>query len=67
MKFLNLPKDIEFLPFRERKSNWDSDLDQDLKKKLNAIYGEFNEFIFSNPDIQLKEKNSLTLIDLTKS
>ena len=67
LKFLNLPIDLKFFPFRVRKSNWDSDLDQDLKENLYAIYGEFNEFILSNPDIQLQEKNSLILIDLATS
>jgi len=67
LKFLNLPIDLEFFPFKARNSNWENDLKQNLKENLLAIYGEFNEFIFSNPDIQLQEKNSLTLIDLTTS
>ena len=59
LKFLNLPISTRFIKENIRLSNWYTDDNPDIRKGLYRIYGGFNDFICSQPDILLQKENSL--------
>jgi hypothetical protein len=65
LKFLDMPSDSQFFEHHNRNSDWFSDLDKKTKEGLYNMYGGFNDYILSLPDIQLQKANSTELIQLT--
>ena len=65
LKFLDLPPDNSFFEHHERNSDWFKDLEKDFKKGLYNIYGGFNDYILSLPDVQYQKANSTELIQLS--
>ena len=65
LKFLDMPIDSKFFEHHNRNSDWFYDLDRKIKEGLYNIYGGFNDYILSLPDIQLQKANSTELIKLT--
>ena len=65
LKFLDLPMNIEFNIFHHKRSvNWRNKKEDKNIKRLYSIYGEFNDYIDSLPDIMLQKENSTEIIDL---
>ena len=60
-----MPSDSKFFEHHNRNSDWFNDLDKKTKEGLYNMYGGFNDYILSQPDIQLQKANSTELIQLT--
>ena len=62
LKFLDLPISSSFIKNHQRNSDWFQDIDNQIKNGLYNIYGGFNDYLTTLPDIQLQDANSTTLI-----
>ena len=66
LKFLDLPISSNWIKNHKRNSDWFS-CNKKEKEGLYNIYGGFNDFILSQPDIQIQKKNTLEIIPLSIS
>ena len=62
LKFLDIPISSKFIENHSRNSDWFHDIDNNIKNGLYNIYGGFNDYITSLPDVQLQDANSTELI-----
>ena len=66
LKFLDLPINSHWITNHKRNSDWFSSNKKE-REGLYNIYGGFNDFILSQPDIQIQKKNTLEIIPLSIS